>query len=87
MPKVFALQRHSAIAIKFGLIAASISIVIITAVQTVGPQLNTTLTKITNTLSEISAETVQAAVAVSFFFLLWQRGAIRWSSRFGRYND
>jgi pilus assembly protein Flp/PilA len=89
MSKVFALLKDElgATAIDFGVIAAGISIVIITTVQTVGTQLNTTFTKAGTTLSKMSAETVEAAVAGVFFFLLWQRGAIRWSSRSGRSDD
>ncbi len=54
MSKVFTFLKDEsgATAIEYGLIAAGISVVIITAVQTVGTQLNSTFTKIGADLSK-----------------------------------
>ena len=47
----FVKDESGATAIEYGLIAAGISIVILTAVQGVGSQLKTTFTNISNTLA------------------------------------
>jgi pilus assembly protein Flp/PilA len=48
--KAFLSNEDGATAIEYGLIAASISIAIIVAVQTVGTNLNSTFTNVSNAL-------------------------------------
>jgi pilus assembly protein Flp/PilA len=48
--QLFLSNENGATAIEYGLIAASISVAIILAVQTVGTNLNTTFTNVSNAL-------------------------------------
>ena len=52
--KRFAQDESGATAIEYGLIAAGIAVAIITTVQALGTQLNTTFTAVTTTLAGAS---------------------------------